>query len=40
VSYKSSIFYDVKYGLCLCEKVVVFHSSRCELTMVRFDVVV
>jgi hypothetical protein len=40
VSYKSSILCDVEYGLCLCESVVVLHSSRCELVVVRIDVVV
>jgi hypothetical protein len=40
VLYKFSIFYDVEYDLYLCVRVVVFHPSRCELTMVRFDVVV
>jgi hypothetical protein len=32
--------YDVEYGLCLCESVVVFHPSWCELTVVKIDVVV
>jgi hypothetical protein len=40
VSYKSSIFYDVEYDLCLCVRVVVIHPSRCELTVVRFDAVI
>jgi hypothetical protein len=40
VSYKSFILYDVEFGLCLCESVVVFHPSRCELTVVRINVVV
>jgi hypothetical protein len=25
--------YDVEYGLCLCESIVVSHPSRCELAM-------
>jgi hypothetical protein len=29
----SSILCDVEFGLCLCESVVVFHLSRCELTV-------
>jgi hypothetical protein len=36
VSYSSSILCDVEYDLFLCEGVVVFHVSRCDLTMVRF----
>jgi hypothetical protein len=32
--------YDVEYGFCLCVRVVVFHPSRCELTVVRINVVV
>jgi hypothetical protein len=32
--------YDVEYGLCLNVRDVVFHPSRCELTVVRIDVVV
>jgi hypothetical protein len=32
--------YDVEYGFCLCVRVVAFHPSRCELTMVRFDAMV
>jgi hypothetical protein len=40
VSYKSSIFCDVEFGLGLCESVVVFHPLRCELTVVRIDDVV
>jgi hypothetical protein len=31
---------DVEYGLCLRVRDVVFHPSRCELTVVRIDVVV
>jgi hypothetical protein len=31
---------DVEYGLCLSVRDVVFHPSRCELTVVRIDVVV
>jgi hypothetical protein len=30
---KSSIHCDVEFGLCLCESVVVFHPSRCEVTV-------
>jgi hypothetical protein len=33
VSYKSSIIYNVEFGFCLCENVVVFHPSRCEVTV-------
>jgi hypothetical protein len=40
VSYKSSILCDVEFGLHLCESVMVFHPSRCELTVVRIDAVV
>jgi hypothetical protein len=29
-----------EFGFCLCESVVVFHPSRCELTVVKIDVVV
>jgi hypothetical protein len=32
--------YDVEFGLCLSERDVVFHSSRCNLTVVRIDDVV
>jgi hypothetical protein len=32
--------YDVEYDLCLSVRVVVFHSSRCELIMVRYATVV
>jgi hypothetical protein len=32
--------YDVEYGLCHSVRVAVFHPSRCELTVVRFDAVV
>jgi hypothetical protein len=32
--------YDVEYGLCLCESVVVSQASRCELTVVRIDALV
>jgi hypothetical protein len=31
VLYKSSTLCDIEFGLCLCESVVVFHPSRCEL---------
>jgi hypothetical protein len=33
VSCKSSILYDVEFGLCLCESVVVFHLLRCDLAV-------
>jgi hypothetical protein len=35
VSYLVSLFilYDVEFGLCFCESVVVFHPSRCEMTV-------
>jgi hypothetical protein len=33
VLYKSSIICDVEFSLCLCESVVVFHPSRCEVTV-------
>jgi hypothetical protein len=33
VSYKSSILCDVEFVLCLCESVVVFHPSRCDLAV-------
>jgi hypothetical protein len=32
--------YDVEYDLCLSVRDVVFILSRCDLTVVRFDVVV
>jgi hypothetical protein len=32
--------YDVEYGLCLSMRDVVFHPSRCDLTVVRIDVMV
>jgi hypothetical protein len=32
--------YDVEYGLCFSVRDVIFHLSRCELTVVRFDAVV
>jgi hypothetical protein len=38
--YKSSILCDIEFGLCLYASVVVFHPLRCELTVVRIDVVV
>jgi hypothetical protein len=40
VSYKSSIICDVEFGLCLSVRDVVFHPSRCELTVVRINDVV
>jgi hypothetical protein len=33
VLYKCSIICDIGFGLCLCESVVVFHPSICELTV-------
>jgi hypothetical protein len=32
--------YDVEFGLCWVLRVLAFHLSWCEVTMVRFDVVV
>jgi hypothetical protein len=32
--------YDVEYGLRLIVRDVLFHLSRCDLTMVRIDDVV
>jgi hypothetical protein len=32
--------YDVEDGLCISVRDVVFHPSRCELTVVRIDAVV
>jgi hypothetical protein len=32
--------YDVEYDFCLSVRDVVFRPSRCELTVVRIDVVV
>jgi hypothetical protein len=40
VSYKSFHLYDVEFGLCWVLRVLVFHLSWCEVTMVRFDAVV
>jgi hypothetical protein len=40
VLYKSFHLYDVEFGLCWVLRVLVFHLSWCEVTMVRFDAVV
>jgi hypothetical protein len=40
VSYKCFHLYDIEFGLCWALRVLVFHLSWCEVTMVRFDVVV
>jgi hypothetical protein len=34
LSYKSSIFYDVEFGLWFSMRVLLFHPSWCELTVV------
>jgi hypothetical protein len=40
VSYKSFHLYDVEFDLCWVLRVLVFHLSWCEVTIVRFDVVI
>jgi hypothetical protein len=40
VSYKSFHLYDVEFGLCFLLRVLIFHPSWCELTVVRIDIVV
>jgi hypothetical protein len=40
VLYKSFHLYDVEFDLCRVLSVLVFHLSLCEVTVVRFDVVV
>jgi hypothetical protein len=35
-----SILCDIEYGLCLCERIVVFHTLCCELIIVRINVVI
>jgi hypothetical protein len=40
LSYKSFIYYDVEFSVCLVLRVLVFHPLRCDLTVVRFDAVV
>jgi hypothetical protein len=39
-SYKSFHRYDVEFDLCWVLRVLVFHLSWCEVTVVRFNVVV
>jgi hypothetical protein len=40
VVYKSFQLYDVEFDLCWILRVLVFHLSWCEVTVVRFDAVV
>jgi hypothetical protein len=40
VSYKSFHLYDIEFDLCWVLRVLVFHLSWCEVTVVRFDVVI
>jgi hypothetical protein len=40
VSCKSFHLYDVEFDLCWVLRVLVFHLSWCEVTVVRFDAVV
>jgi hypothetical protein len=40
VSYKSFHLYNVEFDLCWVLRVLVFHLSWCEVTTVRFDVVI
>jgi hypothetical protein len=40
LSYKSSTLCDVEYDLCHSVRVVAVHLSRCELSVVRIDVMV
>jgi hypothetical protein len=40
VVYKSFHLYDVEFDLCWILRVLVFHLSWCEVTVVRFDAVV